>query len=100
TGVAGVKYYQLEVTDPNSDCSDPISEPVSVTVYPDATLSIAVDNQEVCVNGSATLTATLMGGSSQVSLQWQNSSNQSGPFAEISGETMATYQAPTSSAGT
>jgi hypothetical protein len=97
---AGVTYYRMVVTDSNSDCSDPESNEVTVTVNPDAQVSIVVDNAQVCIGGTATLTATLTGGSSQVTLQWQNSSNAGGPFAAIPGATNTTFSAPTTVTGT
>jgi hypothetical protein len=78
------------ITDNFSDCSDPISNVVSVIVQPDATVSVAPASSEICIGGSALLTATVVGGSSALTINgnlilvyWSN----------ISGETGTTYTA-------
>jgi hypothetical protein len=95
----GVTYYRVRVIDPNSDCSDPISNVASVTVQPDAIVSVSVNNSEVCVGGVAQLSATVTGGSSARTLQWESSTNMTTGFTPISGATNNVYNAPTASAG-
>jgi len=58
TTTTGTYYFRARVTDPLSDCPDPISNVVSVIVFSDAQISASVNNAEVCVGGSVTLTAT------------------------------------------
>ncbi|HJW30890.1 MAG TPA: hypothetical protein VJ508_16765, partial [Saprospiraceae bacterium] len=98
TTVAGTTYYRIVVTDPSSDCADPISNVVSVLVQPDATVSIAPLLSNVCVGGSVTLTATVTGGSSVLTMQWQ-SSPTGAVWTNIGGATGTTYNPPTGSAG-
>jgi hypothetical protein len=100
TATAGTLYYRILINDPNSDCSDPISNVVSVLVQPDATISIAPLINEVCVGGSVTLTATVTGGSSALVIQWQSSPNGTSGWANIGGANAFTYNPSTASAGT
>ncbi|HJW29827.1 MAG TPA: hypothetical protein VJ508_11380, partial [Saprospiraceae bacterium] len=100
TGVAGTTYYRILINDPNSDCSDPVSNAVSVLVQPDATVSIAPLLSNVCVGGSVTLTATITGGSSALTMQWQSSPNGSSGWVSIGGANSSTYNVPTGTAGT
>src|SRR5690606_29241033 len=100
TTTAGTFYYRVQVVDQTSGCETPASEEVTVVVRPDAQISATVDNAEVCIGGSATLTAVLSGGSSSATLQWESSETSGGTFTPISGETNTTYHAPTTTAGT
>ncbi|MDX1407135.1 MAG: hypothetical protein R3330_03350, partial [Saprospiraceae bacterium] len=99
TNAAGTTYFRVVVSDTNSGCADPESNGVSVTVLEDATLTMTLDNAEVCIGGSATLTATLSNGSASLTLQWQSSPDNS-TWSDIAGETGLTYNAPTGSVGT
>jgi hypothetical protein len=100
TGTPGTVYYIVRVIDPNNGCATPVSNEISVVVNPDATISASANNPEVCVDGDATLTAVLTGGSGSVSIQWQSGSSASGPWTDISGQTNLTYVAPTTTPGT
>ncbi len=96
----GLHYYRVVVSDPLSDCGQPVSKVLFVRVRPDATVSVSPLLTEVCIDGAALLTATVMGGSSQLLLQWENSSDPGGPWSDIVGETASTYSAPTVVPGT
>jgi hypothetical protein len=98
TATANLTYYRVVITDVNSDCSDPISNSVSVLVVEDATVDVSVNNAEVCIDGDATLTAAVTGGSSAFTYQWQSSTNDV-LFTDIGGATAGTYSAPTTAAG-
>jgi hypothetical protein len=100
TTVAGTYYFRARVEDPVVGCDDPVSNVITVIVNPDAEISANVNNAEVCVGGVATLTATLTGGSSGATIQWQSSTTSGGPWSDIPGATAATYNAPTNGAGT
>jgi uncharacterized protein (UPF0179 family) len=100
TDQIGVIYYRVRVDDPGSDCADPNSNAVSVTVREDATILAQVDNAEVCVGGLATLTATLSNGSTGATLQWQSGTSTTGPWTDISNATNASYNAPSTVSGT
>ena len=99
TTAAGTIYYRVVVSDTNSGCSDPESNGVSVTVLEDAGLSIVLDNAEVCIDGTATLTATLTNGSASLVMQWQSSADNVN-WNNIVGETGLSYSAPTTAVGT
>jgi hypothetical protein len=100
TAVSGTTQYRVRVIDPNSGCSEPFSNIVTVIVQPNATVSITLNNAEVCIDGDATLTAIITGGSSALTYQWQSSPNGSSGWANIGGATSLTYIAPTNVAGT
>jgi hypothetical protein len=100
TSASGVFYYRVRVSDSSSGCEAQNSAAVTVTVYPDATIDANVNNAEVCVGGSAALTATLTGGSGSVSLQWQSGTSTAGPWTDLAGQTSTIYNAPTGAPGT
>src|SRR6185369_3266397 len=52
TNLAGTTYYRVSVTDAGNGCNDPVSESVQLTVLPQPTVSISVDNSMICVGGS------------------------------------------------
>ena len=76
TGSAGTTYYRVVVTDSLSGCFDPTSGSLSVTVVPDASVNVTLDNAEVCVGGDVELTANIIGGSSALQIQWQYSTGR------------------------
>src|SRR5690606_18504562 len=57
----GTLYYRVLVTDNNTLCSSPTSVAASVTVFPDATVSVSIDNAEVCIGDAVTLTSIVSG---------------------------------------
>ena len=69
-------YYRVNVTDDNSGCSDPTSQPVIVTVLDDPTVNVTIPDVEVCIGAVATLTANISGGSGALTIQWQSSPGQ------------------------
>ncbi|MDX1410296.1 MAG: hypothetical protein R3330_19230, partial [Saprospiraceae bacterium] len=97
TSSVGVMYYRVVITDVISGCGDPTSASVSVTVVDDPAVTIALNNALVCVGGSATLTATVTGGSSP-SLQWEQSPDST-TWTPIGGATGSVFNVPTSTAG-
>jgi hypothetical protein len=84
TLATGTVYYRIRVIESNNGCATPNSDTVSVTVVPDALISASVNNAQICVDGTALLTASLTGGSSAATLQWQYSSTSVGPYIFIS----------------
>src|SRR4030095_3827061 len=100
TSSTGTTYYRIVITDLFSDCSDPVSNTVSVLVQPDATVSIAPPTTDVCIGGTAILTATITGGSSALTIQWQSSPNGLNTWSNPGSGNGTTYSAITSSAGT
>jgi hypothetical protein len=101
TGTPGTTYYRLLLTDLANGCGDPISNTVDVTVVGQVSLSIAVDNPIVCINGSANITSTITNGSGLYNYQWQSSPDGSSGWTNIvvNGNS-ANYNAPTNTAGT
>ena len=99
-GTIGLHFYRVVVTDPLTDCSQPISKAIFVRVRPDAEITVSPALTEVCENGNADLTATVTGGSSLVSIQWETSVSSTGPWTDIVGETDVNFNAPTNIPGT
>src|SRR5690606_38788633 len=100
TSIAGTYFFRVRVIDPLNGCAVPNSNVVTVTVKEDAIVSAAVNNAEVCVDGNALLTATLTGGSSLASYQWQSAMEITGTWNDISGASGPTFDSPTDEAGT
>ncbi len=71
-----------------AQCS--ISNEVSITVVNDPTISIT-GAATICSGGTATLTATPVGGTGTCTIQWQSSANGSTGWANISGANATTY---------
>jgi uncharacterized repeat protein (TIGR01451 family) len=70
------------------------SDTVTISVSPAPSVSVAVDNATICQGGSVNLTATVTGGVGTVSYQWQESSNGSTGWTNISAATNNTYTTP------
>jgi hypothetical protein len=100
TSVAGTYYYRVFVIDPLSGCGQPATDPITIVVNPDVTLDVSANNSNVCVGGNVTITATVGGGSSSRTLQWQSGTSTTGPWTAIPGATTGAYTAPTTTAGT
>jgi hypothetical protein len=99
TGVAGTFFYRVYVIDPLSGCGQPVSDPITVLVNPDISLNVSANNTTVCVGGSVTITASMSGGSGNLTMQWQSGTSTIGPWTNISGATTASYIAPTATPG-
>ena len=56
TSTPGATYYRVVLTDLTAGCSDPVSASVLVTVHPDPSINVTLDNAEVCLGGAVTLT--------------------------------------------
>ena len=65
----GTYTYRLLV-DQDAGCSS-ISDTVVITVVDDPTIIVTVDDADICENGTATLTAIVVGGSGVPAYQWQ-----------------------------
>ena len=99
TTVAGNTDYRVIITDGVSGCSDPVSNAVLVIVRNDATVSVAPVLSEVCLGGAVTINATIVGGSTLLTIQWQTSTDQS-TWSNIPGANAQGYNPPTSALGT
>ena len=77
----GTYEYRVNVSQ-NSGCQT-TSDPVSVTVVDDPTVSLSADDLDICEGGSSTITASVSGGSGISTYQWQF--NNSGTWQNISG---------------
>jgi hypothetical protein len=97
SAVAGTTYYRVLVVASNSGCGQIESNVSVVEIDPDATVSVAPVFSEACIGGTVILTATVVGGSNTLDVQWQV---LSGTWNDIPGATGMTYSAPTVAAGT
>ncbi|MEP6794468.1 MAG: hypothetical protein ABJB16_09100, partial [Saprospiraceae bacterium] len=82
--VVGTTYYRVLVTDAANNCTDPISNTVSVTVIAQPTASISTLTPVICIDGTFTITSAVNNGSGIYSYQWQTSGSSSGPWSNIS----------------
>ena len=96
---SGIFYYRLRIIDPISGCSEPSSNVITITVIADPTTSIAVNNQSICVGGSALITSSVTPGSGVYAYQWETATSGAGPWSAIGGATNATYNVPSVTAG-
>jgi hypothetical protein len=88
TSATGTQYYRVVATD-SKGCTA-TSGNSTLTTVADPTISISVDQGQVCVGGSAAFTATPVGGLGTCTLQWQSRIG-AGPWANISGANATTY---------
>src|SRR4029077_11579055 len=93
SGVAGTTYYRIIITDPLPDCSDPVSNVLTIIVTPSATVTLTPPSSEICLGGISLLTANITGGSSGLTIQWQSNTNSVG-WQVVPGVTTSTYNAP------
>jgi hypothetical protein len=63
TSTPGTTYYRIIITDANTFCDDPVGPTTTVTIHAPAEVSASVNNPEICIGGSALLTASVTGGS-------------------------------------
>jgi hypothetical protein len=102
SGTPSWNDYRLVLSDPLPDCTDPISNVVSVRVNADASASVSPDTIRVCIGGSAPITATITGGSTSLTYIWYTSpTGGAGTWTSIPGfNNTPVYTAPTSTVGT
>ncbi|MEI7664290.1 MAG: hypothetical protein WCK34_18930, partial [Bacteroidota bacterium] len=69
---AGAYQYQCVVTASGDGCNPATSNPVTVTVVPDPTLTTPVfTNNIICIGGSTNVSSTISGGTGIPTYQWQ-----------------------------
>ncbi len=88
--LAANKYYRIIVTNSPSTCSA-TSTSALITVVADPTISVTTTAAIVCNGGAVTLNATPNGGTGSCAIQWQSSPILTTNWANIVGETNATY---------
>jgi len=101
TATVGTQYYYVQLTQSTSGCSA-VSQSVTVTILPSASISSQPAPSTVCVGGvPTTLTATFVNGTGTPSYQWFSSPNSNGSNSvSIAGATASSYVPPTNTAGT
>lgn len=93
TSVSGTRYYYAVVTADNLSCTAVATSAASVTVNPSSVAGTVSANQVVCYNSPATVSVTGSAGS----IQWQQSSNGTSGWTNVTGGTgaqTATYTSP------
>ena len=94
--------YRLVINDPLPDCSDPISNVLTIKVNADASANVSPDTTRVCIGGDAPLTATITGGSSALNFIWySNPSTSPATWTAVPGfNNTSVFTPPTSVTGT
>ncbi len=85
--VAGTTHYRVIVTDAGSGCGSALSNAVSVQVVGQPTISIAANNEVICIGGTSTISTTITNGSGSYAFQWQSSPTGSAPWTTTGGNT-------------
>ncbi len=96
---AGTTYYRVVVSATGNDCGSTTSDPATVIIRPNLTISTAPQPIVECVGGTDVLSVTVSNGSGTISYQWQSSTSQSGPYSNIVGATNSTYVPPSTTPG-
>src|SRR4029079_14215411 len=90
--VAGTFYYRVIVNDLSNGCNDPVSAAITVIVQSSPTVTLAADQDSVCVFGAVELTPSILNGSGLYEYQWQSSTaGAGGPWTSIPGANSPTY---------
>ena len=90
----GTYEYRLFIQQ-NEGC-DEFSNEITVTVIPDPTVSVTADDLSVCEGGTATLSATVSGGTGTTLYQWQI---ENSGWQDIGGANGPSYTTPTLAVG-
>jgi hypothetical protein len=89
------------VFDAANGCDDPVSGNVSITVEPQPTVEISIDNPAICIGGTALITSIVENGSGLFDYQWQSSPNGTSGWTNISPNGNGdSYNVPSDAAGT
>ncbi|MEO5906086.1 MAG: hypothetical protein ABIQ11_05135, partial [Saprospiraceae bacterium] len=101
TSLAGTTYYRVQITDSGNGCSDPASDEVELIVQPQSSVTISVNNPQICIGGSSTISSVVNNGSGIFDYQWQTSPNGVSGWGNVSNNgNNNTYDVPTSVSGT
>ncbi len=92
-------YYQVIIEASASDCDAVTSAVAEVTVVPDLVITAQPTDDEICVDGTSTLSVAVDNGTGDITYQWQISTDGTN-FSDISGATDATYTTDALSATT
>jgi len=100
TGSSGIVYYRVLINDSKSGYSQLTSNEASVTLSNSFSFLSQPTNKTECLGTTTILSCSVANAIGTVSYQWQSSTTSGGTFSDISGETNAIYEAPTTSSGT
>ncbi|MEZ5039123.1 MAG: T9SS type A sorting domain-containing protein [Saprospiraceae bacterium] len=89
--LSATTYYQVVISASASGCEAATSEVAEVEVIEDIVVTADPTDDTICEGGTSTLSVAITGGAGTISYQWQSSSSATGPFADITGATNATY---------
>jgi uncharacterized repeat protein (TIGR01451 family) len=91
SGLTETTFFRLVVT--QGACTA-YSDLAVINVTPTPSVLVAVDDATICVGGSTVLTATVTGGVGSTTYQWQQSSNGTTGWGNISLANSSTYTTP------
>ncbi len=83
----GTTYYQVRATADGAGCGTVESDIAEVEVLPVFSVDVSPESSIICLGGTVRISADTSNGTGAVSYQWFESTNISGPFTPISGET-------------
>jgi hypothetical protein len=101
TGLTETTQYRVAVQ--NGICDEAYSDPATVTVVPDPTISLQpTASTSECIGGTAQLNVTAANGTGGYTYQWytNGTTNSNSGGSAIEEATSSTYTPPTASAGT
>ncbi|WP_341227362.1 CUB domain-containing protein [uncultured Arcticibacterium sp.] len=98
TSAEGLMYYQVEATASGIGCGNATSDIATVTVLPEFSVDVTVNNPLVCIGGAVELVADTTNGTGTVTYQWFDSTDDVS-FSPIAGATDSNYVAPTATEG-
>ncbi|MEO7906995.1 MAG: hypothetical protein ABIT06_08485, partial [Saprospiraceae bacterium] len=79
----GTTHYRIIVTDASNNCTDPVSNSVSVTVINQPTATVSTLTPVICIGGTFLISSNVNNGSGLYQYQWQTSGSGSGPWVDI-----------------
>ena len=101
TSVTTTTYYNATITYTGNGCNVATSNPQTITVVPQITITAQPQATNECTGGTNTVSVTATNGTGAVSYQWQSSpDNSTWATATGTGATTATYTPSSTTAGT
>jgi gliding motility-associated-like protein len=89
--------FFAETYDGTLACSSATRTAVTLTVHPPLVVAATAGGQAVCAGGDPTILngGTASGGTGSYTYQWESATTSGGPFSDVAGATLATYDPPT-----
>jgi len=101
SGTAGAYYYYCVISSSGQGCNGVITNPVTVTVIADPSISVQPSDITECVGGNTSLSITATGGTPSFTYQWfSNTSLSNIGGTSITGATSSDYMPASTTEGT